>query len=943
MIRFATTATLCTVLLIGASIALNQLPVAEIVVEHVSPQELTDRGWETHRSSGLSVVGVGELTYLSGHDAEGGEITAFAWFLEGPDGSTAVLDSTDGEWTTFRPDVSGRFTVTLEITTAAGVASTSLDITAAEWVGVGSMAGARPDRTEGQCAACHEGNAAEYFGTRHSSKLARDLDAMTFYAESCLPCHTTGYNKDAEAVNGGFDDLAVELGWTLPDTLGIPGNWDKLVEEFPALAQVSNIQCENCHGPGGQHYGDRRAIDFSLEEGVCGQCHDALTHHPKGTQWRASSMPSSIEELRSGRTDGGHSRGVASAARRATGNFAAADGFGCNGCHSGYGFVNRFDPASDLRDENLEPLITGNPQITCATCHDPHSDENHHQLRTVADVTLRDGTVVTFGDEGKFCMNCHKARENAEEYVAVEGRSVFRGPHHGPQSDMMAGVNAITFGRTLPNSTHKDVLEDACVSCHMYDTPEEGEPGHNLLGGHSWNMSVAQIVEGDTVEINNVAVCRNCHEPDMETFADRKPRKDYDGDGQIEGAQEEVHGLLEQLAMALPPIGEPEIAYNSDFTLLQRKALYNYLFVEEDQSFGIHNFQFTVNLLMLSRDVLSYGLLSEGELIDIVDVPNDEGKQVEVGWTRFGGDGPSDDPVNVYYVWRRSEMTSSKEQPTYASLNEVPADPSKFEAGATVSIDGEMWTTVATQPAAQLDFYTAIAPTLYDSTAEHGVKWSYFMVSGHTAVSFQSAVTGVDSVYSIDNLAPRVPSNVTMRVGRSWVSLDWDDPTEEDFAYFEVYRSVDPAFDPSKSASRVRVLSSEFSDEEISVGTVYFYRIAAYDFAGNRSALTQTSSPAVVTGVETGDETPTVFALHPNYPNPFNPSTTISYDVPIASRVRIIMYDVVGRPVQILEDGEAAPGRYSIRVDARDLSSGMYLVRMETPERVFEHSMVLLR
>lgn len=942
MARLLSIASIGALFLAGASIALNQAPVAEIEIEALSRQQISDLGRDTHRSSGLSVVGVGELTYLSGHDAEEGEITAYLWSIEGPEGSSVTLDSTNKSWTTFRPDTTGQFTVTLEITTGGGVASTSIVITAGTWVGVGSMGGLTPDANKGQCAACHEGNTDTYFGTKHSSKLARDLDNLTFYRESCYECHTVGYNLDEEADNGGWDDVARELGWVLPETLGVPGTWDKLVENFPDLAQVSNIQCENCHGPGSQHKGDRRKIDFSVEEGVCFQCHDALDHHPKGVQWRASSLPHNKEELREGEF-AGHSTGVPFAAERSTGDFAAAEGFGCNGCHSAYGFVARVDPASDLRDEEGQPLTTGEPEITCATCHDPHSAKNEHQLRRVSDVPLMDGTVVTFGGISKICMNCHKSRESAEEYVAVEGRTSFRGPHHNPQTDMLAGANAITFGRTLPNSTHKDVLEETCIDCHMYETPPEGEPGHNLLGEHSWNMSVAQVVDGDTLVYQNVARCRTCHEPDMETFADRKPRKDYDNDGEIEGAQDEVKGLMEQVAMALPPIGEPEIEFSSDFSLLQRKALYNYLFVEEDHSFGMHNFQFAVNLLMLSRDVLQYGVLSEGSIIDIADVPNDQGKQIEVAWTRFGGDGPSDDPINVYYVWRRSDIATSKSKPTYESLDEVPSDAAATVNGMTVLTDGYIWTSVASQPAAQMDSYSAIAPTLYDSTAEDGVRWSYFMVSGHTAATFQSAVTGVDSVYSVDNLAPHIPSNVSLSVGRAWIALSWNEPEDEDFAYFEVYRDTEPGFDPTITTPRITVLSPRFSDEEISVGETYYYRIAAYDFAGNRSDFSPESSPALVTGVETGQEAPTVFALHPSYPNPFNPTTTISYDVPTYGRVRIVAFDVVGRPVRILTDREMSPGRYSMQLNARNLSSGMYLIRMETPKRAFEQTITLLR
>jgi len=79
------------------------------------------------------------------------------------------------------------------------------------------------------------------------------------------------------------------------------------------------------------------------------------------------------------------------------------------------------------------------------------------------------------------------------------------------------------------------------------------------------------------------------------------------------------------------------------------------------------------------------------------------------------------------------------------------------------------------------------------------------------------------------------------------------------------------------------------------------------------------------------DETgliPQVYALHQNFPNPFNPSTRIRFDVPAASTVRIAVFDVTGREVASLVQGDYAPGTYTTTFDATRLASGVYFYRM---------------
>jgi photosystem II stability/assembly factor-like uncharacterized protein len=78
-----------------------------------------------------------------------------------------------------------------------------------------------------------------------------------------------------------------------------------------------------------------------------------------------------------------------------------------------------------------------------------------------------------------------------------------------------------------------------------------------------------------------------------------------------------------------------------------------------------------------------------------------------------------------------------------------------------------------------------------------------------------------------------------------------------------------------------------------------------------------------------GGAVPSQYALGQNYPNPFNPSTVIPYSLPAASRVRIVVYDVVGRALATVFEGEGEPGRHIVAWDARGFASGVYFYRMD--------------
>ncbi len=88
---------------------------------------------------------------------------------------------------------------------------------------------------------------------------------------------------------------------------------------------------------------------------------------------------------------------------------------------------------------------------------------------------------------------------------------------------------------------------------------------------------------------------------------------------------------------------------------------------------------------------------------------------------------------------------------------------------------------------------------------------------------------------------------------------------------------------------------------------------------------------------------PTEPALYPAYPNPFNRSATLRYDLARPGPVRLAVYDALGRRVALLVDEAQEPGRYRARFDASRLASGVYVVRMTTPDHVETHRLTLVR
>lgn len=288
-----------------------------------------------------------------------------------------------------------------------------------------------------------------------------------------------------------------------------------------------------------------------------------------------------------------HGIGEASSKNRNANSFYSS----CEKCHTSEGFIAE---------------VTGVPAtgehfsaIGCFTCHEPHTGGTFG-VRITSAATLANG--VTF-DRGKanLCATCHQSRRDVTVYVVDSVKlSSHWGPHHSNQADMLIGANAYEYaGYTYTMSPHSIVAGDGCIDCHM------SAPMHESVGGHSWNMrNEDQGYENRTG--CNISTCHNGAITSLDRLADG----DFDWDGTVEGIQTEIHGLLDSLKLELMAAGVADTSDAGDIAPINNLivpaadtagALYNFLFVEEDRSNGVHNTDYAVGLLQSSINYLVAG------------------------------------------------------------------------------------------------------------------------------------------------------------------------------------------------------------------------------------------------------------------------------------------------------------------------------------------------
>jgi len=114
-------------------------------------------------------------------------------------------------------------------------------------------------------------------------------------------------------------------------------------------------------------------------------------------------------------------------------------------------------------------------------------------------------------------------------------------------------------------------------------------------------------------------------------------------------------------------------------------------------------------------------------------------------------------------------------------------------------------------------------------------------------------------------------------------------------------------------------------------------------YQGNFRRSGNLSEASVINSVEPLEELPQDYALSQNYPNPFNPTTKINYSLPEATKVSLEVYNLLGRKVMELVNGQQPAGYHTATFDASQLSSGVYLYKLTTPGFSQTKKMLLIK
>ncbi len=156
----------------------------------------------------------------------------------------------------------------------------------------------------------------------------------------------------------------------------------------------------------------------------------------------------------------------------------------------------------------------------------------------------------------------------------------------------------------------------------------------------------------------------------------------------------------------------------------------------------------------------------------------------------------------------------------------------------------------------------------------------------------------------------------------------------------EEYGQTTPAQEMTRD-SGVTLLSGNL--DQLSTGSVYHYCVVTQNSFGTLHGPDVLLIPSGTTSVSEHEQLPLKFHLYQNFPNPFNPVSTLRYSLPSETHVTLSVYNVLGQEVSRLIDELQLPGYKSVSFDAGNLSSGVYFYRLRAGNLVDVKKMLLIR
>jgi len=187
--------------------------------------------------------------------------------------------------------------------------------------------------------------------------------------------------------------------------------------------------------------------------------------------------------------------------------------------------------------------------------------------------------------------------------------------------------------------------------------------------------------------------------------------------------------------------------------------------------------------------------------------------------------------------------------------------------------------------------------------------------------------------YPYPDLAPLAPTYLKYTYSGKTFTLKWNKNTESDFNRYNIYMDTVQHFLIDSTKLVASGPDTSYSLRIEPTNTIHYYKLTSVDNQGNMSA----SSDEVYVNLTSVNE-PVIkmqdYALYDAYPNPFNPSATISYRLNKRGHVRLVVYDIQGQLVKTLADEQKEAGTYEVKFTARnqrgnELASGIYIYKLD--------------
>lgn len=181
------------------------------------------------------------------------------------------------------------------------------------------------------------------------------------------------------------------------------------------------------------------------------------------------------------------------------------------------------------------------------------------------------------------------------------------------------------------------------------------------------------------------------------------------------------------------------------------------------------------------------------------------------------------------------------------------------------------------------------------------------------------------------------------------VLLKWGTATEVNNFGFEIERAYNTTsnwetidFVLGNGTSNIPI-NYEYQDTSVLRTGIVYYRLKQVDVIGDFEYSDTINVNFISAITLENSDVPKQFLISNNFPNPFNPSTKMNFQIPVQQLMNINLYDINGKLVKQIAAQEFLPGNYQLILDFSDYSSGIYFVRFETQKNVITKQITFIK